>query len=106
MQTHYDDQHSRDFMEKLRQRAAEGQKSNASQITTGKPGEEPLARWKASNGMHVTHMPDDEQKILRVSCGGGDNLPVRMEYLTIRGPVGDCIALLEKAIAALRESPE
>lgn len=106
MQTHYDEQHRKEFMELLEARAKVGKATKASEITTGKAGEEPLAKWKGSNGVHVTHMPDDEQGILRISCGGGDNLPVTMNYLTIRGRVGECISLLEKALVALRESPE
>ena len=106
MQTHEDIQHTNDFMQRLRDRAAKAQDDKTSQITTGKPGEQELGSWKASNGLHVKHMPDDEQGILRISVGGGDKLPVTMNYLTIRGRVGDCIALLEKAIVALRECPE
>lgn len=108
MQTHYDKQHGEyvDFMERLRERADKAARDKVSQITTGKDGEEPLGSWKASNGVHVRHLPDDEQGILRISLGGGDNLPVTMNYLTIRGRVGECIALLEKAIVALRECPE
>ena len=107
MNTHYDDQH-RDsyFMDRLTNRAAESMLKGQSQITAGKQGEEPIATWKATNGIHAKWMPEDEQGILRISVGGGDNLPVPMNYLTIRGGVGECIALLEKAIAALRECPE
>lgn len=106
MQTHCDEQHRKQFMEFLEARAEVCKAQQASQITLGKPGEEPLARWKASNGVYVTHMPNDEQGILRISCGGGDNLPVRVNYVTIRGSLGECIELLKKAIAALRECPD
>lgn len=105
MQTHYDGQHS-DFMERLRERADQAAQDKTSQITTGKDGERPLATWKGSNGLHVAHMPNDEQGILRISLGGGDHLPVTMNYLTFRGYTADCIDLLEKAIVALRECPE
>ena len=63
MQTHYDDQHRRQFLEALEARAAISKRDRTSEITTGKPEEEPLARWKASNGLHVTHMPDDEHGV-------------------------------------------
>ena len=107
MQTHHDRNHDiTAFMGKLQGRAAKAVKDKTSQITTGKPGETPLSRWKGSNGVHVTHMPDDEQGILRISLGGGEELPVTMNYMTIRGGVGQCIDLLEKAIVALKESPE
>lgn len=108
MQTHDDTNHGlRElFLEQLRGRADSAEKAGASLITAGSPDEEPLGQWKASNGMHVKHMPDDEQGILRISAGGGEHLPVTMNYLVIRGPVGQCIDLLEKALVALRESPE
>lgn len=48
----------------------------------------------------------DEQGILRISVGGGDHLPVTLNYCTIRGSVGDCIKMLEMALDALRDSPE
>ena len=107
MDSHLDRQHDiTKFMGELQGRAAKARKNKTSQITTGKDGEKPLGAWKGSNGVHVKHMPDDEQGILRISCGGGDHLPVTMNYLTIRGGVGQCIELLEKAIVALRECPE
>lgn len=106
MQTHYDNQHDLDFLEKLRGRADAAEKAKASLITVGQLDEPLLGKWKATNGMHVRHMPDDEQGILRISCGGGDHLPVTMNYMTIRGPVSQCIDLLEKALVALRECPE
>ncbi len=104
MMTHENSNHS--FIERLRERAEKAEKAAASTITAGGDNERELARWKASNGLHVRHMPDDEQGILRISCGGGEHLPVTMNYLVIRGGVGKCIELLEKALVALRESPE
>ena len=74
-----------------------------SEITSGKPDEKPLAFWKY-DGMSVTVLPDDEQKIIRISVGGCD-APLPMHYCTIRGEVGRCIELLEKAVAALRAAP-
>lgn len=107
MQTHTDESHEAfRFMQELKQRAAQAAVAKTSQITTGYEDEKPLGKWKGSNGVHVVHMPDDEQGILRISLGGGEQLPVTMNYLTIRGRVGECIALLEKAIVALRECPE
>lgn len=105
MQTHEDMQHRRQFLDRLEQRADKCVKDRASEITIGGPGEKPLASWKAAN-VHVVHMPDDEQGILRISAGGGSHLPLELNYCTIRGKVGACIALLEKCIAALRECPE
>lgn len=108
MQSHFDSEHEQNaflFLQRLKERAGRATESNLSRITAGGSGEKELASWKASNGVHVRHLPDDEQGILRISAGGSD-LPLSMEYLVIRGSVGKCIALLEKAIVALRESPE
>ena len=111
MQTHDDGNHNLNsnlrnlFMERLRERADTAVVNKSSQITTGKDGEEALAKWK-HKGVFVTHMPDDEQGILRISAGGGANMPVQMNYCTIRGSVGQCIQLLEKVIEALKKSPE
>jgi hypothetical protein len=108
MQTHDDNNHGlrQRFLDELRSRADRSEKAGAAVITAGAPDEKPLAQWKASNGMHVRHLPDDEQGILRISAGGGEHLPVTLNYLVVRGPVGQCIELLEKALVALRESPE
>jgi len=82
------------------------EKNKQSEITAGSPNEPILARWKATNGVEVVHRPNDPQGILRISVGGGHDTPVQLDYCTIRGGVGKCIELLERAIAALKESPE
>lgn len=97
---------SHEFLARLRERAEAIQESGASALTTGYPDESPLASWKGENGVVCTHLPDEEQGILRISIGGGEHLPVTMNYCNIRGSVGQCIDLLEKAIAALKECPE
>lgn len=104
--THENSSHSSGFIERLQQRADLAERAAASTIAAGASVEEELGAWKASNGIHCRHMPDDEQGILRLSIGGGDHLPAKMNYLVIRGKVGQCIELLEKALVALRECPE
>jgi hypothetical protein len=42
----------------------------------------------------------------RLSIGGGEHLPVTLNYVVVRGKIGQCIDLLEKALVALRECPE
>ena len=106
MQTHEDAAHQRLFMDQLRKRADESKERGDGRITAGAPGEKPICQWTAENGLYCKHMPPDPQGILRISIGGGEHLPVTLNYLTVRGPVGECIALLEKALAALRECPE
>lgn len=103
MQTHEDAQHKTSFIERLRERADAAEKAKASVITSGAHGEKALAEWK-SGGISVRHMPDDEQGILRISIGGGKT-PVPVEYCVFRGDLGQCIALLERAIVALRAAP-
>jgi len=102
--THMNSNHS--FLERLRERADAAEKAAASTITAGTDAEQELGSWKASNGIHCRHMPDDEQGILRLSIGGGDHLPAKMNYVVVRGKIGQCIELLEKALVALRECPE
>ena len=107
MQTHEDDLHFRSqFIEELKNRAEKAKQAAASLLTSGAESEEELGRWKGKNGMHCRHLPPDPQDILRISIGGGNHLPVTMNYCVIRGTVGQCIALLEMAISALRECPE
>lgn len=104
MQTHRNQEHSQ-FMDLLRQRAAEAVADGNGTIAGGQDNEFPHVAYKAKNGVHVRVMPDDPQGILRLSIGGGDHLPVTMNYCTVRGDVGQCIQLLEKALVALRECP-
>jgi len=91
-----------DFMDTLKKRSEEMKGKN--EITAGEPDEKTLASWR-SNGIEVRHMPDDKQKITRISLGGGPHTPIPVDYCVIRGTVGECIDLLEKAIKALKEAP-
>jgi hypothetical protein len=104
MQSHEDSQHN--FIVKLRERAAKANTAAASVIAAGEKDEQELGSWKASNGVYCRHLPDDPQGILRLSIGGGEHLPVTMNYVVVRGKIGQCIELLEKALVALRECPE
>jgi len=63
-----------------------------------------LLDWK-HDGIRCQLLPDDRQKILRISIGGGDDLPIKGDYCNIRGDIGKCIALLERAITALKKHP-
>ncbi len=103
MQTHEDNSHRRAFMDRLHARAESMVKNKESEITAGKEGEVELASWRHKR-FHVRHMPNDEQGILRISCGGGET-PLPMNYLVFRGSVGRCIQLLEGALAAIKKAP-
>lgn len=103
MQTHEDMAHinlESAFLKKLKQRATEAENRGDGTITAGKPGEVALAVWDYGT-MRVRHMPPDEQGILRISIGGG-HTPIPLDYCTFRGDRGQCIALLEKALEALK----
>ena len=99
MQTHDDFSHE-DFMKRLMERADEAVDKRLSEITTGKAGEEPITSWRAF-GVECVQLPPDEQGILRISIGGG-HPHVELNYCNFRGDTGKCIALLEKALKAMR----
>ena len=108
MQTHGDDNHSLrgQFLQALREKADRMGAKGTSSITAGELNEEPICEWQGSNGVHCRKMPDDEHGVLRISVGGGEHLPVTLNYCVIRGGTGQCIELLERALKALRECPE
>lgn len=106
MQTHYDENHRSEFMELLRERANLAAKAKAATITAGNGVEQEICSWTGKNGVQCRQLPPDEQDILRISIGGGEGLPISLDYAVIRGDVGKCITLLQKALAALRECPE
>lgn len=103
MQTH-DNADQGDFLKRLKERADSMMENKASTITAGEDGKQPLAKWK-SHTIHCKHMPADEQDVLRISIGGGDDLvggTLELNYCVIRGDRGKCIDLLRKALKALR----
>lgn len=108
MQTHDNSNHGlrEEFLNALRGKADKMGDKGTNSITAGELNEEPICKWKGSNGVHCRKMPDDEHGVLRISIGGGEHLPVTLNYCVIRGGTGQCIALLEKALKALCECPE
>ena len=102
MQTHDDLEHTgrtREWWDRLQDRARAGQRESLAEITAGKPGEKDVDKWRARCGMNVIQRPDDEQGILRISVGGQ---PAILDYCVFRGDREKCAALLERALAALR----
>jgi hypothetical protein len=91
---------SNEFMKQLRKRADALAESGGSVIAGGTPGEPTLAEWDHS-GVHVVRRPADEQNILRISIGGGDDTPEKLNYCTFRGDPSKCAGLLRKALAAI-----
>ncbi len=103
-QTH-EDRDSTAFLERLEERADGAVAAGASQIASGAPGEEPLDGWEA-HGVQVCQLPPDEQRILRISIGGGPVTPVAVNYCTFRGDRGHCVELLRRALRAMERTRE
>lgn len=108
MQTHMDSdfrEARREFMDQLQARADRAVQAGASTITGGIDGEPVLNQWKR-RGVEVRELPADEQGILRISVGGGEDTPVQLNYCVFRGNHGKCVDLLRKALIALQEGPQ
>ncbi len=109
MQTHMDSDFAGEtrkrFMEALEARADKAIQDQTSKITGGMDGEQPINQWKR-RGVEVRELPADEQGILRISVGGGDDTPVSLNYCVFRGNHAKCVDLLRKALIALQEGPE
>lgn len=108
MQTHMNSDFQdarREWMEKLAARADKAVEAKASTITGGSDGETVLNQWKR-RGVEVRELPADEQGILRISVGGGEDTPVQLNYCVFRGNHAKCVDLLRKALIALQEGPQ
>ncbi|MFZ2803979.1 MAG: hypothetical protein WA001_02035 [Patescibacteria group bacterium] len=71
-------------------------------ITAGEIGEAVLYD-KEHRGIQVRRLPNDPLGVLRLSIGESPDM-CSSAYLVFRGKRGQCIALLERALAALREA--
>ncbi len=92
------------FLDELEQRAEKIKGMERSKITGGADGEPILAEWTA-HGVGVRQLPNDPQGILRISIGGGKNLPVSVNYCVFRGDRSACIDQLRLALKALESGP-
>jgi len=101
MGSHSDLDHRRDdFVKELRLRA-----EIMSDLSMNREqSEKPLAEWKHGT-MRCQVRPNDRQGIVRISIGGGDELPVSVEYCNVRGDMAECVKLLARALAALQARP-
>ena len=109
MDTHFDPDHPirtrrSDFLRELEIRADTIRSLGKSKITGGADDEPILSRWE-SCGIGVTQRPNDAQAILRISVGGGEDLPENVNYVVFRGDRMDCVKLLRRAISALEVGP-
>lgn len=105
MDSHLDSDSRRSaFLEQLRSKADTIHSQGRSNITGGVDGEPVISRWE-SCGIGVMQRPNDDQGILRLSIGGGDNLPVNVNYCVFRGERQACIDLLKRALTALEVGP-
>ena len=102
MGSHIDDDHAarREFLKELNLRAEIMSELSRNDLQDGNV----LADWR-HDGMRCQLLPDDRQGILRISIGGGEDIPVG-DYCNIRGDIGKCIRLLERAVVALKQHPE
>lgn len=106
MDSHRDVMHRQldaEWLKSLESKANEIKAAKGSTITTGDDGEVPLCEYQARNDVHVRRLPEDKHGIIRISAGGGENLPVKCNYLVFRGNPKQTIQLLRKALAALEE---
>ena len=104
MQSHDDRDFRQDWLKDLEAKADRMREAGESKITGGDKGERRLAEWQHKT-VHVRHMPPDEHGILRISLGGGEDIPVQLNYCVFRGNRGHCIDLLRKALKAMEEGP-
>lgn len=110
MDSHFDPDHpSRanrrsEFMRELEIRADTIRSLGKSRITGGADDEPVISKWE-SCGIGVVQRPNDGQGILRISVGGGEDLPVNVNYVVFRGDRADCIKLLRRALKALEVGP-
>lgn len=101
MQTHEDrDAPDAAWLDSLRAKAAKMVDAGESQMTAGKPGEEPLAEYRRA-GVTVRQLPEDEYGILRLSIGAHPDAWLDTAYLVFRGDRGKCQSLLRRALRAL-----
>lgn len=111
MQSHEDSSHrnrlhqalNKEWTDSLEAKAKAIMEAKGSTITAGNGEEEPLAEYQAANEVHVRRLPEDKHGIIRISIGGGENLPVKCNYCVFRGNPKQTIQLLRKALAALEE---
>jgi len=101
MDSHLDsDSRRSEFLEQLRASSETIHSQGRSKITGGSDGEPVLSRWE-SCGIGVMQRPADPQGVLRISVGGGEDLPVNVNYCVFRGDREACITLLKRALAAM-----
>lgn len=91
-----------DFFEALSQRAKRMTEAGINRVTAGSPEEKPLFE-KQAGSVFIRRFPQDPIA-LRISIGEGfieSRGPTA--YCVFRGGQGDCIELLERALAAMKE---
>lgn len=63
--------------------------------------DQPIRKWK-HGGITVQEQEPESTGILRISIGGGPDTPVPGDYCTFRGDQSKCIALLQRALLAMK----
>lgn len=99
MGSHLDNDHGKkaDFLKELRLRAEIMSDLAKNDLQEGNV----IAEWE-HDGIRCQELPADRQGILRISIGGGSDLPVVGDYCNFRGDHSKCIALLERVLTAMK----
>ena len=65
--------------------------------------DKPIRKWR-HEGVTVQEQEPESTGVLRISIGGGPDTPVLGDYCTFRGDQNKCIALLERALKAMKST--
>lgn len=63
--------------------------------------DKPIRIWK-HEGLTVQEQEAESTGVLRISIGGHPDAPALGDYCTFRGDQSKCIAILERALAAMK----
>jgi hypothetical protein len=99
MQSHSDSD-AATTLRKLEERAKSMVADGTSQLTAGKPGEEPI-REEQVGSVFIRQLPDDPQA-LRISIGEAPAIE-GSGYFVFRGSAPQVLELLERALTSFRE---
>ena len=99
MGSHQDVDHGarKEFLRELTMRAEIMEDLGKNELQQGRPLEE-----SEFGGVRVQRRQDDKQDICRISIGGGDHLPAHGDYCNFRGDHARCVALMERALEAMK----
>lgn len=91
-----------EFEDRLKRRADNASWQGSNSVAAGLPGEQVIDQWQHGN-IICKKMPDDPQKVLRISVGGLAGLGA---YCVMRGDIDECVKMLRDTIEAIEARPE